>query len=277
MSYSLVSAAPTAFPVTLREGLSHLGLPSSASTTTASDASADDTSVTVASATGINVGDALAIGDETATVTDVTGVTLTITPALPNDVPSGAPVTTGDAHELVATLIAAATDTAESLLGRALITRTFTLTLAGFYDPTIPPQGNLRPARVTRIRLPRPPLVSVTTVKYYNASNALTTIADTVYAADTSSEPGVVFLKPSQAWPVDIRLESPQVLIEYLAGYGARADVPAGIRYGVKQLLESLYQSTGTATSERVGNVQIAYSTAPSVAPAALNPYRVFW
>jgi hypothetical protein len=45
------------------------------------------------------------------------------------------------------------------------------------------------------------PLQSVTTVKYYDASGVLQTLASTVYQVDTVSQPGRIVLAPTQIWP----------------------------------------------------------------------------
>ena len=270
MPYTLnVTTAPAVEPVTLKDALAFLGLPNSATTTTSADAAAAATSITVASAAGLSVGDTIAVGNETTIITAITGLTLTVE-ALPNAVPSGSIVSAGSDHELVAQLITAARQQVEAYLGRALITQTLQLLTPGFYDPTIP-------SHPANIRLPRPPLQTVTSVKYIDWSDTLQTVATTTYGVDALSEPGMVYLKMNELWPIDWRLNDPQVQIAYTAGYGAnRSDVPAGIRAALKQVVAGAYDAaSGNVQSEKVGQVQVTYSQTPMPSPL-LAPFKIW-
>lgn len=268
-----VTSAPAAEPITLAETLNYLGLASSASTTLSADAAASATTIQVTSAAGFAVGDTVTVGDETARITAIAGTALTITPALPFAVPSGSSVAAGNDYELVAALITAARQQVEAHLGRALITQSQRLTIDGFYDPTIP-------ARPPTIRLPRPPLQSVESVKYDDVDNTEQTVDTAVYDVDTDGEPGSVYLKPNQWWPTSTSVYHPQVRIAYTCGYGAnRGDVPDAIRFGLKQAVAVLWQNDQPGIqSERVGNISVTYAQATD-APAihaVLAPYRVW-
>lgn len=258
MTYTVaVTTAPTIEPVTLAEVLTYLRLDATTSTTLASAATAADTSIDVASASGLTVGDTLAVGNETATITGISGTTITITPALPNDVPSGSSVTTGPDHALVASLITAARQHTEAFLGRALNTQTQTLTQDAFRDPTKP---NYTPT----LRIPNPPTQSVTSITYTKYDQTAGTVTATTYAADTSAEPAVVMLKDSQAWPTDARGEA-AVTLTYVAGYGDnRSDVPQGIREAIKRMLALMYAR------------ECSDCTRDPTVRALLDPYRVW-
>lgn len=75
--------------------------------------------------------------------------------------------------------------------------------------------------------IPKPPLISITSVKYYDTAGVEQTLADTVYAAKTSSEPGRIYNLPNQEWPdlEDDRIED-AVTIRFIAGAATAADVP---------------------------------------------------
>lgn len=75
--------------------------------------------------------------------------------------------------------------------------------------------------------IPKPPLQSITSIKYYDTAGVEQTLAGTVYAAKTSSEPGRVYNLPNQEWPdlEDDRLED-SVTIRFVAGAALAVNVP---------------------------------------------------
>lgn len=98
---------------------------------------------------------------------------------------------------------------------RAFINSTFTYVLDCF-----PPDG-------WGIQLPRPPLSTVTSIKYTDSAGN----ADQVFSADdynvlTAQEPGMVTLAYGASWP-DTYDDNEAVTITYVGGYGATsASVP---------------------------------------------------
>lgn len=113
-----------------------------------------------------------------------------------------------DAH--LTRLIKAATEEVERLANRAILSQTLVLRLDRF------------PADRGRIPLPRPPLKSVTHVKYYDTTGVLRTLSATAYKVLTHQEPGQLALKYNQTWP-SVYAEAEAVEIEYLAGYATNA------------------------------------------------------
>jgi uncharacterized phiE125 gp8 family phage protein len=93
------------------------------------------------------------------------------------------------------------------------------------------------------LRLPRPPLSSVTWVKYYDSAGTLQTLATTEYLVRTPLRaPGTVERAPLKSWPAlqsDRRLP---VTIRFVAGYGAASAVPATIKTAVKLLVAHWYE-----------------------------------
>lgn len=143
--------------------------------------------------------------------------------------------------DLIQSLIVAARQEAEELSRRALVNRTLELSLAGW------PCDNL-------IRLPFPPLVSVTSITYLSYANvpAVMPIAD--YIAVTDVEPGVITLAYAKVWPTEqLRTVAP-IRVRYVAGYGATAaTVPDRYKTLVRSLVAVRYENRDelSATAER--------------------------
>lgn len=136
----------------------------------------------------------------------------------------------------IAALVEAATKYAETWLDQQLITATWDLYLPGFPDGLIEL---------------RPPLQSVTHIKYYDTANALQTWTSTYYEVDTDHLPGRVqpgygYVYPSTYGRMDA------VEIEFKCGYGdAATDIPDNILLAVKRLVHDYYErrvSTGGGT-----------------------------
>lgn len=139
---------------------------------------------------------------------------------------------------LVDTLIAAARQRCEKTTRRALVTQTWRVTFDRFpglvfVTPDYPGWEYLRlgadgDPRV--IRLPRPPLQSVTSVQYVDTAGVLQTISSSDYLVDTDTELGRLFPAYGTYWPVT-RPQANAVRIVYVAGYGAASDVPADLKH----------------------------------------------
>lgn len=146
---------------------------------------------------------------------------------------------------------------AEGMMGRALITQTLEVALSGW------PAGRV-------IELPRPPLVSVTSVKYYGENDTEYTLAASNYHVDTRTTPGRLVLKGTAQWPATALREVNGVIIRYVAGYGSEAaDVPAEIRAALKLWLGELYEV-------RENSAAGGLVTVPAAGEKLLLKYRVF-
>jgi uncharacterized phiE125 gp8 family phage protein len=134
-----------------------------------------------------------------------------------------------DDDTLIGALITAAREYCEDVLGRALMTRT----LEGALDDE--PEGDT-------ITLPRPPLSSVRSVKFYDTDDVATTVDPADYLVDITSEPGRVVLNDGAEWPqVDLRPAN-AVVIEFDAGYGDDPeDVPAKFRQAMLLMIGHWY------------------------------------
>jgi len=126
----------------------------------------------------------------------------------------------------IARLIVTARQEAENRTGRALITQTLELGLDCWPES---------------IRLPRPPLVSVSSIKYLDAAGALQTLDPSDYLVDNYREPGRIVPAYGKAWPL-IRHQPNAILVRYVAGYGAASDVPAAIKNWMLLKIGTMYK-----------------------------------
>lgn len=159
----------------------------------------------------------------------------------------------------VGTLITVARQNVESHLRRALISQTWEVVLDAF------------PAGV--IRLPKPPLASVTSIKYTDDEGNESTYSSDNYVVDSDTEPGRVVLKSGQTWPAVTLAAANGVRVRYVAGYGAAgSNVPQAIRQAILLVIGSLYENRE--------DVLVAQGVSIGVLPfgvvALLAPYRIY-
>lgn len=144
-------------------------------------------------------------------------------PLLAADVYEHLRITDSGMHEdnLVARWIEVVRIRAEEFLKRTLITTVYTLHMDGFADT--------RYARSDVIRLPKPPIQSVATVKYLDGAGVQQTIASSDYRLDVNNDPPRLTPAWGKTWP-GTRGVTGDVEIEYTAGYGlAGSSVPEDV------------------------------------------------
>jgi uncharacterized phiE125 gp8 family phage protein len=135
---------------------------------------------------------------------------------------------------------------------RAFITQTITAYLDGYPAGGVPwwaggRIGSVSQYQARAIELPRPPLLSFTSLTVYDTADNATTVNAATYFADNADPdmPGRLVLRNTASWPAATR-EANAVRAIYQAGYGpAAADVPAGIRQGIMNLAAYLYANRG--------------------------------
>lgn len=174
------------------------------------------------------------------------GLTLTTPPAVEPVTTSEAKthmrITASDEDTYIGTLIKAARLDSELVQHRQFITATYTLTLDRF--PTC-----------DYIDLPRPPLQSVTSVKYYDTGGTLQTFSSGNYTVDTSTAPGRIYVDWDTGWPTDVDDRRNAVQIVFVAGYGnASTDVPQTTLQAIKIKVAHWFENrepvvTGTIVS----------------------------
>lgn len=160
-------------------------------------------------------------------------------------------------------LIPAATEFAQAETERQLIDATWTLYLDAF-----PPNGQT-------IVLPKPPLDSVTSIKYYDTGGTLQTwTAAGNYTEVKPSGPQAErgYIVPVYAVPYPVTQSVPDaVAIAFKAGYGpAYSDVPAMIRAAMLLLVAEQFERREDA----IAGVMIG--EVPLAARRLLWPFRVW-
>ena len=150
-------------------------------------------------------------------------------------------VETDDDKTLIESLGKAAREYCERATGRTLLTKTLK-----WYADCWPVDGV--------IRLPAPPLQSVSTVKYYDTDDTLATLSSALYLVDTASEPGRITTVDEEIWPATA-IRTNAVEVTYQAGYATAADVPAAIKAAIKLLVGNWYENreaviTGTIVNQ---------------------------
>lgn len=137
---------------------------------------------------------------------------------------------------LITSLIVAARQGAEHLTGRALMPQTLELALDEFSD---------------KIKIPRPPFVSVTSVTYTDTAGATQTLSPADYVIDSHSEPAQLVRPYGTGWP-STRCQPNAVLIRYQVGYANAAAVPDEIKSWMLLRIGMLYanrESVATGVS----------------------------
>lgn len=144
-----------------------------------------------------------------------------------------------DAH--LASLVRAARETSETYCKRAWHTQTWRLALDRFPDWTI--------------LVPRPPLISVSSITYIDDDGVQQTLAAGLYRVAVKGRPGRITPAYNEVWPVT-RAVSEAVVITYVAGYGANpGDEPSRVKQAVALTVGNWFANregvvTGTISSE---------------------------
>ena len=152
--------------------------------------------------------------------------------------PSEEPITTAEAKSqarvevadddtIIGTMITAARQHAETVTRRAFATQTWDLFLDSFPSE--------------RIDIPLPPLQSVTSIKYIDEDGVQQTWDSSKYRVDTDSEPARITPAYDETWPT-ARNVTGAIEVRFVAGYGAAAAVPEGIKSWLKVRVATMYE-----------------------------------
>lgn len=165
-----------------------------------------------------------------------------ITPpaALPvsmEDARTAARVSGTDLDSEIISKVATITEELEHEIGRAIITQLWRVTLDDFEDA---------------IRLPMPPVRSVTSVKYLDTSGVEQTLDPADYYADLITEPSYVVPAAGRAWPTTFdRINA--VSVDVVCGYGdTEASTPSGIKGYILARIAEEFAPAGTPKSEHL-------------------------
>lgn len=190
--------------------------------------------------------------------------------------------------------VRSAIDLAEAFTGRSFVTRTLQLVADEFPTGRIPWWDGTRETSIrafTRdalIYLPKPPLVAVASVQYYNLANQIQTVDSSNYFVDNVNEPGRIIPNYGYSWPVDAR-DRAAVLITYTAGYGTTAGaLPAWIADAIlAHTRDVVTRPNASVSSESIDNASVSYGNALKASDAnrtgglrgdaamILSPYRI--
>lgn len=194
--------------------------------------------------------------------------------------PAAYPVTATEAREwcridtadtsqdnVITLLIAAMTDYAEHLTGRAFVERTLELDLPYFPGT---------------IELPWPPLIGIDSITYIDANEASQTFASANYEVDTVREPGRVRPISTSAWPSTGTRFNP-VKVKYRAGYACpfspidltdNSYLPAAMRTWIAARFATLYEHREQLVFNN--RIEIPRSFADGLLDALLIGSRLF-
>ena len=157
-------------------------------------------------------------------------------------------VDSADEDALLNGLIAAATDYVENYTGRAIVSQTWELVLDDFSDAMMITKG---------------PVISVTSVKYFDTNEVEQTIAGTNYALDAVSNPAWLVKASDYTWP-DVADGVNNVIIRFVAGYAA---VPASIKQAILLLIGQWFDQRADVSDKAMISV-------PNAFLALCHPYR---
>lgn len=179
-----------------------------------------------------------------------------------------ADVTVRPEDALVTSLIASATLEAEHLMGRAVMPQSWQLTLDSFLPPA-QQYGTYVPA-VQTIELRRPPVTSITSIKYYDTTGTQQTLATNAYQLAAASD-YVARVVPAYGltWPTT-RAQLEAVQIVFATGYATAAAVPEPIKTWIKLRVATMYENReSVAADARIAVVEFPFDV-------LLNRYRTW-
>lgn len=194
--------------------------------------------------------------------------------------PASEPITTTEAKlhlrvdaddddDLIDALIQAAREHVETFTGRALMTQTWDLKLASFYDcAAYDSDANV-------IWLPKPPVQSVTSVTYLdsNGDSQTWTASSTGYLTDLPTDPkgqrARIYPAYAISYPTTRTIQN-AVTIRFVSGYASAAAVPESIKAAMKLLIGTWYeQRAHVATGVNATEI-------PQTVNTLLWPYKAF-
>jgi uncharacterized phiE125 gp8 family phage protein len=143
---------------------------------------------------------------------------------------------TADDEWITNTGIPAAVDIAESYQNRALMTQTWVFGMDHWpkdrFCLTMP-----------LFELPKPPLQSVTSIKYTDKNGVESTIDPSDYLVNTFSLVGIVKLVSGKAWPSVELASTDAIKVEFVCGYKDTASIPAMTKTAIMELVGFLRQN----------------------------------
>lgn len=191
-------------------------------------------------------------------------------------------------------LISMARSQCESIMRRAFLSQTWTLSLKNWpgrdyenWPVSLTSELDVY-YKYNYIKLPLPPLQSVTSVTYYNSSGAQLTMPQLTlsnqnvlggYNVFTQFEPGRIVLPFSGIWPTDILLPGAPIQITYVAGFANAAAFAAQAEY-YNAVVQGILQLVGYTYENRIPPSEMRRSSVAAgldlIVAENLEPYRIF-
>ena len=172
---------------------------------------------------------------------------------------------------LIASLITAARQAAETLTGRQLTTARWRQVLDCFPGPSLMgvPAGQAFTLPGHAILLAKAPVQSGVSINYLDMGSVNQTMPALTYTVDVACEPARITPVFGQIWPICL----PQigaVSVTFDAGYGTAAQVPEGIKSWIKLRVGSLYAHREEVAALSRGRIE----SLPFI-DGLLDPYKV--
>lgn len=152
--------------------------------------------------------------------------------------------------DLVRALIRSATDYVETYTGRALINRTLKYSVDYIEEVDVKLHEGMRIGPDLTIRrkyleLPKPPVVSVSSIVTFDDSDNGTTFNTAKYYVDNQREPARIILRQGETFPTALRVGN-ALEVTYVSGYGASgSSVPESIKLAMLQFVTFNYEHRG--------------------------------
>jgi len=138
----------------------------------------------------------------------------------------------------IAGLILAAREHCEGFQARAYVTQTLELTLDAW------PSGS-------ELKVPRPPLRSVTHIKFVDKDGVETTWDASNYVVAAKGSPGRIVLGYGKSWPAATLRPAEAIAIRYEAGYGDASAVPQRVKQAMLLLVGHWYENHEAVAAAR--------------------------
>ena len=135
-----------------------------------------------------------------------------------------------DNDTIITDLIVSLSKTLEDVLGISLLQQTWRYIFERFPYSNYP------------IQLPRPPIQSVSSIRYVDTDGVQQTFPEAKYGVDLDLE--LVYLTGNETWPSTKAFRNrPTISIEYVTGYLTAADVPGDLILKLKEVMSSTYDA----------------------------------
>jgi Phage gp6-like head-tail connector protein len=182
-------------------------------------------------------------------------------------------VDVADDDALITALITAAREKCEAEVHRSFVTRSYELHLNGFPFSNAPTISQLLTSEripclsYGRIKVPKPPLILITSITYLDNDGVPQTIDPALYLVQLGGKlQGMITPAYGLTWPV-ARYQLGCVVVAYTAGYGAASSVPLSICQAMLLCIGHWYRNREAVSA-------VSMSEVPLGAKALLSPFH---